>query len=249
MIGIFRSVVPDIRQFIIANRNSLLELIGWINGQIKFHDTIAACKSMEVVHIMSADVQGFSRKHIGKLRVIVAKRDYERLMIVRKNRQMQCVIAVTAIYSLMIVVEDIGIGLHFLKIYIMSVPHISLIGTDCVLLNNMVNRVNRQGEIYCAVAAKGGRHHLLIGKEAVRFRGHIKAVGHIAFTLTDFSIQVGGGKLMDDKIQDHDTIASIGSDQILGVESRYSLIESVLRIGCSFTDVSHDSIAVLGCHR
>ena len=49
--------------------------------------------------------------------------------------------------------------------------------------------------------------------------------------------------------QDHDTIAVVGGNKILGVESGGTGMESVLRICFILADVGMDSIAVFGSHR
>ena len=109
--------------------------------------------------------------------------------------------------------------------------------------------MNRQGQVHGAVAMVEGGHHLLIGEDTLICRGYVEAVGSIALALTYFSGQVGSRKLMYGQIQDHDAVATIGSHQVLMIETGGVGIETVLSIGGTLTDMSHDRVAELGSHR
>ena len=244
MIGEFRSVVPDIRELIVADLHRLVEAVGRIDGKVEFHDAVAALDRLEGMRIMTARRQGFTSEHIGEFCAVVAQGDGNRLVICRKHCQMQGKGAVAAMHALQVILIGAGNG------EVLVMPCIrSLVGADGHILFVVIYRIDGQGEVHGAVTAIGGGHHLLISEDTILCRYNIKAVGVIGLALADLSGQVGGRELVNGQVQDYHTVTAIGSHQILGVEAGGVLIESVLRIGSAFADMSHNGVSIFGSHR
>ena len=240
----FRSVIPNIRELVVANFNRLVKVVCRIDGEIKIHNAVATLDSLKGVRVMTARRQCLTGKHVRKFLAIVAQRDCDCLVISRKYGQMQGEGAVATVDALQEVLISAG------SAETLIVPNErQLVRTNGRSLFELVNRMHRQGEVHCAVAAKGGRHNPLIG-ECIRFcRSDVESVGIIAFALTDLRGQVGGRELMNGQVQDDNAITTIGSYQILGVDSSGVLIESVLGVCGAFANMSHDGVTILGGHR
>ena len=235
---------PNVRSIVTRGGNRLL-IIGRIHRKVKVHEAIAPvdCSQHNRINACSGIFNIIIR-----IDITLANRHIHIVTIGRIHRKGQHTHTVAALRSLQTAHHRMRTHCRWQGIETMQL--IRLTQADGVNKRNLIHRFHRQCQEHRAVATEAGGHMPLIRECARYVSCQIgEAIFIIRNILTNLISQIRGIQRMHRQSQNHNTIAIVGSNKILDVESSGIFLESVQRIGFILTDIGIYGIAVFGSHR